>query len=98
MKKSLLCLMFVSCFATSHPFVQTVNELTESICNSSNNVKQCRSDMKRIIAYSFASGRIDLDCQIRGAEIKASGDARKIKTCEDASEFLQRLHQYDDED
>lgn len=54
--------------------------------------------MKRIIAYSFASGRIDLDCQIRDAEIKASGDARKIKTCEDASEFLQRLHRYDDED
>lgn len=80
------------------PFVETVNELAESICNSSSNVKQCRSDMSRIIVYSFVSGWIDLDCQARGGEIKASGDENKIKACKDASEFVQRLPRYDDDD
>lgn len=44
------------------------------------------------------SGRVDLDCQFSDAEIKASGDAKKIKACEDAREFVQRSHRYDDED
>lgn len=79
------------------PFVQTVNDLTESICSSSSDEKQCRSDMERIIVYSFVSGWTDLDCHFRSDEIKESGDAKKIRACDDAANFISSLRRYEED-